>query len=369
MWGNVYTREEKKRSHVLPLPVYAQGFLGAVGDVLVVKLSRLWHGFITSRTVYLAEDVFVTRVEWCKRAVFLFHEFLVCYVSERQESESRTPHVSVIAINRYVPDQKPDKTSDGAPDVALDSTPNSKPLLKFFENGKQTLSPYVPLLQKAIPTPLPSSPSESTSSQTRKSTENRKLMLLSCLLPVSKVISTFLRSFHWKSEPLLKFTENRIPTSSPYVPPFPTWKDIPTFLWSHWMHEARNWVSRAEDTMFFSLDGSDRFIYTQNLKDQYVCRTLNIIQGELVSVPELAVLVRTIQEYHESYDFWCYQSTWFCNTIYNTIKTLVEKSALTLQEPHGKPLVYEEVNHRPHVPARAFRWSGWSSKVTMVALS
>ena len=117
---------------------------------------------------------------------------------------------------------------------------------------------------------------------------------------------------------------------------------------------AWNSVSRAEDLMFFSLDGSDRFIYTQNQKDQYVCRTLNI-QGEFVSVPELAVLACTVQEYHKSYDFWCYQSTWFCDTIYNTIKTLVEKSASTLQEPHGKPSVYEEVNRRSHVPAGTFR--------------
>ena len=102
-----------------------------------------------NNTVYLAEDVFVTHVEWHKRDVFPFHKFLVCYVSERQESESRTPRVSVIAINRYIPDQKPNETSDEAPDEALDLTPNSKPLLKFFENGKPTLPCYVPLLQKA----------------------------------------------------------------------------------------------------------------------------------------------------------------------------------------------------------------------------
>ena len=46
----MYIREKKrKRPHVLPLPVYARGFLAAVGDVLVSKLSRLWHGFITGK--------------------------------------------------------------------------------------------------------------------------------------------------------------------------------------------------------------------------------------------------------------------------------------------------------------------------------
>ena len=201
--------------------------------------------------------------------------------------------------------------------------------------------------------------------KTRKSTENRKSMLSSCRSPVSNIISTFLQLFPWKSEPLMKFTENGILMSSPYVPPFPTQKVIPTFLQSH-RNAAKDSVSRAKDTMFFSLDGSDRFIYTQNQKDQYVCCMLNI-QGEFVSVPELMVLACTIQEYHKSYDFWCYQSTWFCNMIYNTIKTLVEKSMSTLQEPHGKPSGYEEVNHQPHVCAGACRWSRWSSKTTMVA--
>lgn len=94
---------------------------GSQGEHLPFPVSCA-HG---NKTIYFAKDVFVTRVEWRKRTLFPFHEFLVCYVSERQQlAESRTPRVSVITIDRYVPDQKPDEISD----EALDSTPNSKPL-------------------------------------------------------------------------------------------------------------------------------------------------------------------------------------------------------------------------------------------------
>ena len=40
--GTNYKKKERKRSHVLPLPVYARGFLVAVGDVLVASSWRLW---------------------------------------------------------------------------------------------------------------------------------------------------------------------------------------------------------------------------------------------------------------------------------------------------------------------------------------
>lgn len=159
--------------------------------------------------------------------------------------------------------------------------------------------------------------------------------------------------------PLLNFTENGNPTLSPHVPEF---KAIPAFLQSSQSVQAWSFPSSqqpAGDRICFSLDGTDAFV-RERKKDDYACRTLHI-RGDYVSVTEIAVLARTIHEFHINYDSWCYQCYWFAGTMYNTIKLSIDMSTSTPQMPRGDPLAYDDEDHTPRVPAGNFRWK--SSKV------
>ena len=118
----------------------------------------------------------------------------------------------------------------------------------------------------------------------------------------------------------------------------------------------------AEDRICFSLDSTNTFVY-KGKKDNYACHTLHI-RGDFVSVTEIAVLARTIHEFHINYNSWCYQCYWFTGTMYNTIKLSIDMSTSTLQMSHSNPLAYYDEDHTPGVPPGNFAWK--SSKVMVM---
>ena len=107
--------------------------------------------------------------------------------------------------------------------------------------------------------------------------------------------------------------------------------------------------------MDFYQETSSLTEFTRLWSPHEICHRL-FINGEYLSVTQLAVLGSTIHNYHRSYDIWCYQCYWFTNTMYNTIKILVEKAASTSQEPRHKGLAYREGVCRPAVNSGSFQW-------------
>jgi hypothetical protein len=79
------------------------------------------------------------------------------------------------------------------------------------------------------------------------------------------------------------------------------------------------------DMMTFSADGTNAFIHSMP-EEKFLCRTLTI-HGEYLSVPEVAVLIRVVHDYHRSDKFKVYQSFWFAHTIYTSIQTIIQDSA------------------------------------------
>ena len=138
--------------------LFNSGLPSSQGDFVPFKVSSACD----NRNVYLADKVFVTRMVWHKRTETPYHEFLVFYVRE-QTSGDKTPRTLVITVDRCVgkrkdpeSDQNKDKNKDKKPDPIPDPIPDPElsgtPLMKFYENRKPTLTPWVPPFPKDIPT-------------------------------------------------------------------------------------------------------------------------------------------------------------------------------------------------------------------------
>ena len=250
-----------------------------------------------TRTVLLAEKVFVTSVEWCKTRDSPFHEFLVACVEEETTSDGHTPHRSFVSIDRRI-------------------THLSKGDRKAQKNRKEG--------QK--------DESESASEEV--------------------------------GEPInLKFTVNGRGLAPGETPPAPPPETTPvTTLSQSSVNSIRDKKGGldAADMMLFSFDGTSHFVRKTQHKYN-VCQTLTI-QGNYLSLPQLATLARTVHEYHRSYRLPYYQCYWYAEVIYSMIKTLVNESAKN--SPPGAPKPYTEQDTPYTKDLGCYKWSS-SSRVTV----
>ena len=87
----------------------------------------------TLMQVLLADNIFITRIEWCKKKYAPYHEFLVVYVQERGNTDGQPPRESVIAIQRNLgnlerrKDESKDKDeiSDGTEELIFENLDGS----------------------------------------------------------------------------------------------------------------------------------------------------------------------------------------------------------------------------------------------------
>ena len=78
-------------------------------------------------------NMFITRVDWGKRRVSPYHEYLVAYVKERK-SDGAKPRKSVVMIEREVGDSVADDEDPNGP-------PARHPYLRIWKDGKEVPPP------------------------------------------------------------------------------------------------------------------------------------------------------------------------------------------------------------------------------------
>ena len=108
-----------------------KGFLFSTG----AREDRVIHtpGAACDSAEILKEDPIVTRVDWGKRKVTPYHEYLVVYIQERKSDGSK-PRKSAVMIEHEVSNLVVEDEDPKAP-------PTNHPNLIFWKNGKQVAPP------------------------------------------------------------------------------------------------------------------------------------------------------------------------------------------------------------------------------------
>ncbi|KAF8586814.1 hypothetical protein K439DRAFT_1614786 [Ramaria rubella] len=195
-------------------------------------------------------NAIIDKIEWRKRMVPPYHEFLVIYVVERIPAGSQVPAKSVLLIERNadgvrIPPENENKENDGV----------------------QTYGQPSPLILEATtPVTNPRSPLSSQNSM------------------------------------------------RPFGP-----TDI--FSSSSPSSSVSNKPLNAIDQVYFSTKGNDAFVYVLE-GDNYTCKTLTLSEGSSISVTQLLLLAKVVNEYHRSYELLQYQCFWYASMIYMTIEKL-----------------------------------------------
>lgn len=123
----------------------------------------------------------------------------------------------------------------------------------------------------------------------------------------------------------------------------------------------------AGDKMHFSHDGTDGFLEYDKWVNSELCHVVEI-NGDYLTVLQVAVLARAVHDHHRSYTLREFQCYWYADVIYNTIKKIVSNAAGSnsrsppfseIHCPHSM-----EVGHFLMVPIGSLVKSRWRGSKT-----